>query len=138
MTKHSMGNVGVSPFFSSCKATLSQQLSGEKWDVGYLSVFCWAVLLCCFSVQCFVFCHNNQHSFESFTCLDFGKCMFLVGLTSLQDMFLSLLFVCLPIVLFFRRKIYVRKRVKCNCFQMWQKGRQLKQKFASYFVHMLS
>ena len=51
--------------------------------------------------------------------------------------FVVCLFVCLPIVLFFRRKIYVRKRVKCNCFQMWQKGRQLKQKFASYFAHVI-
>ena len=68
-----------------------------------------------------MFCHNNQHSFESFTCLDFGKCMFLVGLTSLQDMFLSLLFVCLPIVLFFRRTnsmsgkgLNVKKKKKSN------------------------
>ena len=48
-----------------------------------------------------MFCHNNQHSFESFTCLDFGKCVFLVGLTFLQDMFLSLLFVCLFVCLLF-------------------------------------
>ena len=86
-----------------------------------------------------MFCHDKQRSLEPFTCLDFGKCMFLVGFTSLQDMFLSLLFVCLPIVLFFGRTNSMSgKGLNVNCFQMWQKGRQLKHKFASDFVHLLS
>ena len=39
--------IGVSSFF---KATKLQQLNGEKWDVGHLSSFGSAVLLCCFGV----------------------------------------------------------------------------------------
>ena len=39
----------VSAFFK-----LQKHLSGEKWDVGYLSAFDWAVLLCCFGVQVFM------------------------------------------------------------------------------------
>ena len=40
----------------SYKTTLKQQLNSEKWNVGYVSAFCWTVLLCCFSIQCFCRC----------------------------------------------------------------------------------
>ena len=39
--------LGVIPFFQATKQHLvKQQLKGEKWDVGSLSAFGWAVLLC--------------------------------------------------------------------------------------------
>ena len=39
------------PFFKLLTRT-KQQLNGETWDAKYLSGFGWAVLLCCFGVQC--------------------------------------------------------------------------------------
>ena len=49
------------PLFSSYKTTLKQELNGEKWDVGHLSAFGWAISVRCFGVQCWEeFCCNNS------------------------------------------------------------------------------
>ena len=47
----------------SYKTTLKQQLNSEKWNVGSASAFCWTVLLCCFSIQCFCRCVFSLHVF---------------------------------------------------------------------------
>jgi len=40
--------------------TIKHNLSVEKWGVGHLSAFGWAVLLCCFGVQCLDSRHHNN------------------------------------------------------------------------------
>ena len=47
----------------SYKTALKQQLNSEKWNVGYVSAFCWTVLLCCFSIQCFCRCFFSPMHF---------------------------------------------------------------------------